>query len=725
MSLLRVVAGAIVADDGRVLIAQRGPGRALPGCWELPGGKVEPGESDAQALARELHEELGVRVAVHERLGIALWDGGKVPIMLLAYRCQILEGEPEAREHQDLAWVRSAALTPRRWAPADVPLLPALRAVLQRTVSVGYAADRPRPEVPMSDDAALVERARAWLTADPDLETREQLQARLDGSDLAWLREAFGARLEFGTAGLRGALGPGPNRMNRALVRRVATGLARYLLSEVPDAAERGLVIGFDARHKSSDFARDTAQVFATHGFAVHLFDELVPTPRLAHAVVYLGACAGVMVTASHNPPGDNGYKVYWSNGAQIVAPHDQGISQAIDDLADFDPRDIGPAAGDRIQPPPVACTRDYFDRVEALRVHPTSPLRIVYSAMHGVGGASVVRALTEAGYTDLHQVAEQAEPDGTFPTVAFPNPEEPGAMDLALDLARRVGADLILANDPDGDRLAVALPDGLGGFRGLTGNQIGVLLGHDLVAHGDHGDREPMLATTIVSSRMLSRIAAAHGARYAETLTGFKWIANAAIAHDRAGGRFVLGYEEALGYSAGDVARDKDGVSAALLFADLAAWCKGRGSSALEHLAELYRTHGLHVSLQRSVTLPGLQGRAQIAAAMDALRTQPPRELLGVPVAIFTDVARGERVELATGRKSPVDLPSSDVLCWDLADGARLVARPSGTEPKIKFYAEVRADLAADEPLPPAERRAQERLGPLVDALLSVAGLA
>lgn len=722
-----MVAGAIVAEDGRVLIAQRGAGRALAGCWELPGGKVEPGESDALALARELHEELGVRVAVHERLGIALWDGGAVPIALLAYRCEIVDGQPVAHEHQALAWVGATDLTPRRWAPADVPLLPALRAVLQRTVSVGYAGDRPRPEVPMSHDAALLQHARAWLTTDPDPETREQLQARLDDNDLPWLREAFGARLEFGTAGLRGALGPGPNRMNRALVRRVATGLARYLLGQVPDAAERGVVIAFDARHKSSDFARDTAQIFAAHGFVVHLFSELVPTPRLAHAVVHLGACAGVMVTASHNPPGDNGYKVYWSNGAQIVPPHDVGISQAIDGLTDFDPRDIGDVSAvvDRIQPPPEACTRDYFDRVAALRVHPTSPLRIVYSAMHGVGGASVVRALTEAGYTDLHQVAEQAAPDGTFPTVAFPNPEEPGAMDLAFDLARRVGADLVIANDPDGDRLAVALPDGLGGFRGLTGNQIGVLLGHDLLAHGDHGDRKPMLATTIVSSRMLSRIAAEHGARYAETLTGFKWIANAAIAHDAAGGHFVLGYEEALGYSAGDVARDKDGVSAALLFADLAAWCKDRGSSVLEHLADLYRTFGLHVSLQRSVTLPGLQGRAQIAAAMGALRSQPPRELLGVPVEVFTDVATGERLVLATGSKSAIDLPSSDVLCWDLVDGARLVARPSGTEPKIKFYAEVRADLSADEPLPPAERGAQERLGPLVDALLSVAGLA
>jgi len=581
----------------------------------------------------------------------------------------------------------------------------------------------------MSELDALVATARAWAATDPDPATRRAALAMVEAGDPGALREAFGARLAFGTAGLRGPLGPGPNRMNRALVRRVAAGLGRYLLDRVPGAAQAGVVIGFDARHGSSDFAADTAAVLADLGFRVWLHQELVPTPRLAHAVVYLGACAGVMVTASHNPPGDNGYKVYWANGAQIIPPHDAGISAAIDALQGFDPREVGDLAAHRdaglVRLPPDQVARDYFTRVQALRVHGTAPLRIVYTNMHGVGGASVRRALSEAGYHDVHEVAEQAAPDGDFPTVAFPNPEEPGALDLALALAARIDADLIVANDPDGDRLAVAVPDGAGGFQPLTGNEVGCLLGNDLLVHGDHGGRKPMLATTVVSSRMLERVARAHGAAYAETLTGFKWIANAAIAHDQSGGRFVLGFEEALGYSAGDVARDKDGVSAVLLFADLAAWCKANGRSVVDQLHDLFRAYGVHVSAQRSVTMPGLTGRERIAQAMQRLRAEPPRQIGGQAVARFVDLERGVQIDLASGEQHPADLPTSDVLAWELADGSRVVARPSGTEPKIKFYAEVRQVVEPGGTVEPALRAARGRLGPLVDALLVLAGLA
>ncbi len=580
----------------------------------------------------------------------------------------------------------------------------------------------------MSDLDALIAAARAWAATDPDPATRAETLGRIDAADAAWLREGFGARLSFGTAGLRGPLGAGLNRMNRALVRRVARALGQYLLGAVAGAAEAGVVIGFDARHGSADFAADTAAVLADLGIRAFLHEELVPTPRLAHAVVALGACAGVMVTASHNPPGDNGYKVYWADGAQIIPPHDRGISAAIDALGGFDPRDVGDfhahrAAG-RILTPSASIADDYFARVQALRVHRTAPIRVVYTNLHGVGGASVRRALAEAGYDDVHEVPEQAAPDGDFPTVAFPNPEEPGALDLAMALAGRVGADLIVANDPDGDRLAVAVPDGAG-WRQLTGNEVGALLGHDLLTNGDHRGRTPMLATTVVSSRMLARIAEAHGAAYAETLTGFKWIANAAIAHDRAGGRFVFGFEEALGYSAGDVARDKDGVSAVLLIVDLAAARKARGDSLHEHLVELFRAYGLHQSLQRSVTMPGLSGKAKIDAAMESLRAEPPTALEGVAVERFVDLARGVQVELATGARGPVALPTSDVLVWELADGSRVIARPSGTEPKIKFYAEVRQPLAEGEAIGPARARAAARVGALVDALLARAGLA
>lgn len=581
----------------------------------------------------------------------------------------------------------------------------------------------------MSALESLTAIARAWSATDPDPQTRAQTQALIERADEAALREAFGARLEFGTAGLRGALGPGPNRMNRALVRRVAAGLAAYLLDQVPGAEVKGLVIAYDARHGSLEFSQDTAAIFADRGFEVWLFPSTVPTPRLAHAVVHLGACAGVMVTASHNPPGDNGYKVYWSNGAQIIPPHDAGISAAIDELHTFDPSEIGDLAAHRqagrVKEPPAQVDLDYFERVQGLRVHGAAPLRIVYSAMHGVGGESVRRALSEAGYGDLHEVPEQAAPDGSFPTVAFPNPEEPGAMDLALALAARVEADLVVANDPDGDRLAVAVPNGQGGYQALTGNEVGCLLAQDLLAHGSAEGGERMVATTVVSSRLLRRIAAAHQARYVETLTGFKWIANAAIAHDQAGGRFILGYEEALGYSAGSVARDKDGVSAVLLFADLAAHAKAQGRSVLDRLGDLWSSHGVHVSAQHSVKLPGLDGQVQIGAAMDRLRSDPPRELGGVEVLSFLDVQRGQATELATGRTAPIELPVSDVLCWELADGSRLVARPSGTEPKIKFYAEVRGVFDSNIAIAANALKAQSRLGPLIQSLLVAAGLA
>ncbi|MFK7931348.1 MAG: phospho-sugar mutase [Myxococcota bacterium] len=575
----------------------------------------------------------------------------------------------------------------------------------------------------------LRQTAREWMSSDPDPVTRARVQAWLDSDDLDSLKEAFGARLQFGTAGLRGPIGPGPGAMNRALVRRVAAGLAQYLLDTVGDACQSGVVIGYDARHGSLEFAQDTASVLADRGIPSRIFDEVVPTPRLAHAIVETQGCAGVMVTASHNPPGDNGYKVYWADGAQIVPPHDVGISAAIDGLTGFDPREVGDyaahCASGRIGPVPASVTEDYFRRVQGLRVHRGSSLRIVYTAMHGVGTESVVRALNEAGYDDVHLVAEQAEPDGDFPTVAFPNPEEPGALDLSYAVASRVQADLIVANDPDADRLAVAVPDGSGGWRQFTGNQVGCLLADDLLTHGESDGRTRLVATTVVSSRLLSRIADAHGAAYTETLTGFKWIAHAALKHEAVGGRFVLGYEEALGYSAGDVARDKDGVSAVLLFADLAAWCKSKGRSMVEHLTALYRRYGVHSSVQRSIKLPGAEGRAQIDAAMHRLRSNPLTELDGLRVVRFVDILARTITDPVTGAVRPYELPPSNVLAWTLEDGSQVLARPSGTEPKIKFYGEVREILADSDTLQDGERRAIGRVNSLVSRLVNAADLA
>jgi len=574
-------------------------------------------------------------------------------------------------------------------------------------------------------DAEILEAARAWMADDPDPETRAATERLIAAGDPQALRACFGDRLEFGTAGLRGKIGPGPNCMNRALVRRVTAGLADHVLDAVPDAAERGVVIGFDGRVGSRVFAADAARVLAGKGLPVWLHDEVCPTPQLAHAVTHLGTAAGVMVTASHNPPQDNGYKVYWGNGAQILPPHDGAISAATDRVGatseiavpDLD----GLRAEGRVRSVPDSVLRAYLDEVAALRVHTEGEIEIVYTAMHGVGAKLLRQVMTEAGRTALHFVAEQEQPDGAFPTVKFPNPEEPGALDLAKALAEKVGADVVIANDPDADRLAVALPDATGTWKALNGNQIGVLLAADLLEHGpgeEAGRR--MVATSIVSSRMLETIAAEHGVAYADTLTGFKWIANAAIDHEAAGGRFVMGYEEALGYSVGSVVRDKDGVSAALVLVDLAAWCKARGETLFDRLEALYRRYGYFASLQRSLVLPGETGAKRIAAIMDALRAEPPDTLGDKALTRVRDLLRGTDRDLSAGTDKATTLPESNVLHFQYGPDLRVLARPSGTEPKIKLYFEVRDVIGRDEALDDAASRVGARVAEVADELLA-----
>ena len=569
-----------------------------------------------------------------------------------------------------------------------------------------------------SRDEVLRSRARAWLEVDPDPETRAATLALLEADDPAALREHFGARLAFGTAGMRGPLGPGPNRMNRALVRRVSAGLADYLCAQSVDLEadrRRGVVVGYDGRVGSRVFAEDTAGVLAARGFVAHLSPTLCSTPVLAFAVHHLGAVAGVMVTASHNPPGDNGYKVYWRNAAQIIPPHDAGIAAAIDQVesAEGTPEALSleaALAAGRLQTLPDAVEAAWRSAVLAQRVHPApgARVRFVYTAMHGVGYAPLGRLLAAAGHDDLHPVVEQVEPDGRFPTVAFPNPEEPGALDLAYARARAIDADVVVANDPDADRLAVAIPDRAGQWRALTGNEVGVLLACDLLAHGPQ-DPHRLVATTIVSSVMLARIARTLGVGYAETLTGFKWIANRALAHEADGGRFVMGYEEALGYSVGPVVRDKDGLSAALILLDLVAFEKARGRTLNDTLDDLARRFGVSATAQHSVVLPGTEGAGQIAALMARLRATPLGSLGGVEITHTRDLARPE---------SPA-LPTADVLTYDLADGSRILARPSGTEPKIKFYFEVLETTAEGEALETARHRADLRLATLRAAFL------
>ena len=570
-------------------------------------------------------------------------------------------------------------------------------------------------------------RAEAWGAADPDPETVAELRALLVRGADAELTDRFGSSLEFGTAGLRAIIGAGPNRMNRAVVRRTTAALARYLKAQVPGVVQRGVVVGRDARRMSREFAEDTSAVLAAEGIPALYFADPVPTPVTAFAVKHLGAAGGVMVTASHNPPAYNGYKVYWENGAQIIPPHDQGIASEIEKVEPADRvRLIAQAQAREAglwRPVAEDVSRAYLAGVASLRVHPEiqCDLKIAYTPLHGVGGAWFQAAMSAARIGGMHVVPQQSEPDPAFPTVAFPNPEEPGAMDLTRELAEQLGADLAIANDPDADRLAVMARDSEGKLCALTGNEVGVLLGHYLLTHSTAGGGRPLVITTIVSSRQLGDIARRLGARFEETLTGFKWIANRALQLEKEERvRFVFGYEEALGYTAGTLVRDKDGVGAAVVFSDLACWCRSRGLTPADYLERIHREFGLYVSSQKSFTFPGPQGAAAIAAIMEAFRRDPPARIGGLAVQAVMDYGTGQA--LVAGRSRALQLPSSNVIAYELDGGSRVTLRPSGTEPKIKCYFELKENLNEGEPVSQARRRADEKLRRLEGAFLALA---
>ena len=512
----------------------------------------------------------------------------------------------------------------------------------------------------------VLDEARAWLADDPDPDTRAELASLIERAEandpvaLADLGDRFAGRLQFGTAGLRGALGPGPNRMNRVVVIQTAAGLVAYLRAH----GGSSVVVGFDARHKSDQFARDTCAVMVGAGIRAMVLPRALPTPVLAFTIRHLGVDAGVMVTASHNPPQDNGYKVFLGDGSQIVAPADVEISaeiQAVGTVESIPRAEFGWETLDD------TVVEAYVQRVASVAL-PDGPrdLRIVYTPLHGCGGDVMRRAMQATGFPAPEAVSEQAAPDPDFPTVAFPNPEEPGAIDLAMSLAQRKKADLIIANDPDADRCAVGAPMPAG-WRMLTGDEVGALLATHLIG------REPGLtgvfACSIVSSSLLGKIAGRHGLGYAETLTGFKWIGRIE------GLRF--GYEEALGYCVDpDAVRDKDGISAAILVAELAAMLRSEGRGLSDALDDIARGYGLHATGQLSVRVEDL---SLIDEVMRALRTSPPTILGGRTVEAVEDLAEGVG-----------GLPPTEGLRFLLDAGARVIVRPSGTEPKIKCYLEV-----------------------------------
>ncbi|PWD52408.1 phosphomannomutase [Serinibacter arcticus] len=587
-------------------------------------------------------------------------------------------------------------------------------------------------------------RARAWVLDDPDEATAAEVTALCTAAEQgdtgaeAELLDRFSGTLQFGTAGLRGAIGGGSNRMNRAVVLRAAAGLTSYLVAALAEqGAERPrVVIGYDARHYSRIFAHDTAAVVTAAGGEALLMPQEWPTPVLAFAVRHLDADAGVMVTASHNPAADNGYKVYLGGrivadsgqGAQIVPPYDAAIAAgiaAVKQVADIPRAESGwTVLDDDVHAAYLA----------ALAGRPThagvGSLRVVTTAMHGVGGATLTSALVAAGVTDLHTVAEQAEPDPAFPTVAFPNPEEPGAMDLAFACARELEADVIIAVDPDADRCAVAIPDASaeGGWRRLSGDETGALLGEQVAravaaapGSGDGVANSAVLACSIVSSRQLAAIARANGLRHRATLTGFKWISRVPD--------LVFGYEEALGYCVLPAAvRDKDGISAAVAVVNLLAQARERGSDLQGELDALARRDGLYATTPVTVRVTDL---SLIGVAMGRLRAAPPASLGGSEVTRVVDLVEGLTVPDEDGSNGgEYTVPGTDGVLLETADGSRVIVRPSGTEPKLKAYLEAvvpvedEASLAHGTAVERARALAQARLAAIADDVRAATGL-
>lgn len=591
-----------------------------------------------------------------------------------------------------------------------------------------------------------------WADLDPDPATRAELQqlhqkaTHGDEEASATLAQLFAGRLAFGTAGLRAALGPGPLRMNRLVVRQTASGLLKYATQKLEESGSpttARIVIGFDARHQSDDFAFETATIFRDAGWEVHLFDAPGPTPLLARQVLVQDADIGVMVTASHNPPEDNGYKVYLGGhlsrylepdglgaGAQIVSPVDQEIATTIAETVagDFDADSPAPEALSSSDVPlPTGVhvigeeARQSYQR-EALELldpekHPHRQLSIVYTAMHGVGGQMVTELLEAAGFTDVTPVAEQFVPNPDFPTAEFPNPEEAGALDLALKTAAAQDADLVLANDPDADRLSAAVFDtDAGSWRQLSGDEIGALLGRHILNRGplrpgwqtDSSITSPVIGNSVVSSRLLGKLAAVRGIGHEETLTGFKWLGRVP--------NLVFGYEEAIGFDVDPVnVRDKDGVSAALIFSELMADLKAQGVSAIQALDDIAAEAGVHVTGQVTIRVDDLTQIGEITAT---LRKTPPPQIAGADVVETLDLSSAP-----LPGKTFTEAQATDALIYLTATGERVIVRPSGTEPKVKCYLEAVATPESSAPgdVATARTRAAERLEELRTSMTSL----
>ncbi|GMQ49326.1 phospho-sugar mutase [Vibrio sp. 10N] len=552
-----------------------------------------------------------------------------------------------------------------------------------------------------------------WLARDPDPKTRQELQQLIDSNNQQQLTDRFSARLAFGTAGLRGKVGAGPNRMNRLVIQETATGLGQYLLEQVDDADTRGVIVGYDGRIDSKQFAHDTACVLTAMGIKVYLTSQVAATPIVAFGVKKFNAAAAVVVTASHNPPEYNGFKVYWENGAQIIPPHDAGIASKIDQ-ATIKPLALMPLEQASEQGLLKWLEEEYYQSYRSamngnllLKRSNHTDVSIAYTAMHGVGAEMAETLLADAGFKRVASVAEQHEPDGTFPTVNFPNPEEAGAMDMVMALGKAHDADIACANDPDADRFAAAVKREDGKYQMLTGDQVGALFADYLL----QSQPNALVGNTIVSSRLLSAIAKAHGAQYYQTLTGFKWLTNIAMEQQSEAYPFLFAYEEALGYTIGNQVWDKDGLSALVAFAQLTGELKAQGKTIWDKLEDLYRHHGFYCNAQRSIALD-----PNSPPIGDKLRKQPPTQIAGQKVTVTEDLKSSTRL-LANGTTEHVNLPTSDVLIYILEDKSRVIVRPSGTEPKLKCYYEVISDFPETMSYEEASKTAEEKMNALIHA--------
>lgn len=565
-------------------------------------------------------------------------------------------------------------------------------------------------------DTQLKFRVKHWLDNDPDPRSRQELQALVDNGNEAELQRRFSGRLAFGTAGLRGVVEAGPMGMNRLVVQQTSAGLGAYLKQQVSDVDTRGVVIGYDGRRDSKQFALDAAGVLTAMGIKVYLTCKVAPTPLVAFGVIHLDAAAGIVVTASHNPPQYNGYKVYWGNGAQIIPPHDSGIAACIDKAA-TDSIHLLDLESARTKGKLIMLEDDFYQSYRqgvkdaAVLQNHTQPelVSLSYTAMHGVGAEMAETVLADAGVTQVYSVAAQREPDGDFPTVNFPNPEEKGAMDLVIAEAKKHGAMLACANDPDADRFAVAVRTVAGDYQMLTGDQVGVLFGHYLMTHAAKNQR--LTCTTIVSSSLLSKVAASLDATCLTTLTGFKWLTNVGMAEQTEDNQCLFAYEEALGYMVGSMVWDKDGLSALVAFAQLTAELASQGKTIWDRLEAIYREHGFHLNTQVSIALKPTT--PNIGAY---LRKELPSVIAGKQVLSTDDISCGLRT-FKDGTTEVIDLPASDVLIFKLEGGGRVIVRPSGTEPKIKCYYEVVASMTSNDSLESVQTRAQAEMDDFISA--------